>query len=377
MGKPSILKQGDRSEAEGKELARMMDTIAAAVVRPKTSASPGHLPSLDGLRAISISLVLLGHLSGTHGFLRLNLGIGDYAHLGVTVFFVISGFLITRLLLSEHAHKGNISLKLFYARRTLRLFPACYAYIACMFVLWVAGMVSMHKADFWHSITYTVNCLPERSWDIGHLWSLSVEEQFYLIWPCAVVLLGPRRNVWAAAAMILLGPVARLLARLFFWGNPYYDSGMFPLVADSLAIGCLLARMRDWLEGQNWYLRLFRPVWSLGLLATLLLVNRYMEYTIVWIAGMSLVNIIIAILIHRSVYYSEDTLGKILNCKPFVWVGILSYSLYLWQQPFLNRASTAWANAFPQNLIFAIFAALASYWLLEKPLLKFRQRLRV
>ena len=93
------------------------------------------IPSLDGLRALSISLVLLGHLGGTRGFPVVELGVGDYAHLGVVVFFVISGFLITRLLLAEQAKCGYISLKLFYARRTLRLLPASYAYIACILLL--------------------------------------------------------------------------------------------------------------------------------------------------------------------------------------------------------------------------------------------------
>src|SRR5271155_915063 len=92
------------------------------------SSVSGHMPSLDGLRALSILMVLLGHLSGTRGFMRLNLGIGDYAHLGVVVFFVISGFLITTLLMHEYRHHGTISLKLFYARRSIRIFPASYGY---------------------------------------------------------------------------------------------------------------------------------------------------------------------------------------------------------------------------------------------------------
>jgi peptidoglycan/LPS O-acetylase OafA/YrhL len=104
------------------------------------SAKSDHLPSLDGLRAISIALVLVGHLSATRGFVRLDLGIGDYAHLGVVVFFVISGFLITRLMLSERAKSGHVSLKLFYARRALRLFPATYAFIACVGLLWWPGL---------------------------------------------------------------------------------------------------------------------------------------------------------------------------------------------------------------------------------------------
>lgn len=89
-----------------------------------------HLPSLDGLRAISITLVLLGHLMRTRGFLRINLGVGDYAHLGVVVFFVISGFLITRLMVLEQIKNDHVSLRKFYARRALRLFPAAYAFIA-------------------------------------------------------------------------------------------------------------------------------------------------------------------------------------------------------------------------------------------------------
>lgn len=336
-----------------------------------------HVPSLDGLRAISIVLVLLGHLSGSTGFVRLNLGIGDYAHLGVVVFFVISGFLITRLLLSEHARKGYVSLKLFYARRALRLFPASYAFVACVWLLWLAGIVHLQSRDLWHAVTYTVNYLPQAGWEIGHLWSLSVEEQFYLLWPLAFVTLGPRRAIWVAAGVILLGPAARSASWLFLKGTPYYGLSMFPMVADSLAMGCLLARSRSWLEEQGWYLRLFRPVYSAGLLLLVVLANRYMGFSVVSILGSSVINVSLAILIHRSVYAPDDWIGRVLNWKPIVFVGALSYSLYLWQQLFLNRNSTAWICAFPQNLMFAIAAALGSYFLLEKPLLKLRHRLRV
>jgi peptidoglycan/LPS O-acetylase OafA/YrhL len=345
---------------------------------PRRSRGGGdHMPSLDGLRAISIALVLLGHLGGTRGFfVRLDLGVGDYGHLGVVVFFVISGFLITRLLLTEHAKKGRVSLRLFYARRALRLFPASYTFIACVSLLWLAGIVHLHARDLWCASTYTMNYLPAPSWETGHLWSLSVEEQFYLLWPCAFIALGPRRSAWVAAGVILLGPIARSAARLFLNGSPYKDLDMFPMVADSLAMGCLLARMSGWLEGQSWYLRLFRPMCSIGLLASILLTNRYMGYTIVGVFGKSAINLALAILIHRSVYCSHDWIGKVLNWKPIAFMGLLSYSLYLWQQLFLNRNSTAWANAFPQNLAFAVAAALGSYLLLEKPLLKLRHRLR-
>lgn len=339
-------------------------------------AKAEHLPSLDGLRAISITLVLLGHLSGTRGFVTLDLGIGDYAHLGVVVFFVISGYLITRLMLLERAKTGRVSLKLFYERRIVRLFPASYTFIACVCLLWLAGIVHMHARDIWHAVTYTVNYLPDRGKQIGHLWSLSVEEQFYLIWPCTFALLGRRRPGWILAGVILFGPVARISGWLFLRGTPYQDLEMFPMVSDSLAMGCLLAMVGGWLELKNWYLRLFRPVSSVGLVAVVLLINRYMGYTVVHVFGTSVINLCLAILIHRCIYCSRDWVGQMLNWKPIAFVGVLSYSLYLWQQLFLNRESSAWACSFPQNLVFAVAAALGSYFLLEKPLLKLRRRLR-
>ena len=335
-----------------------------------------HLPSLDGLRAISITLVIVGHLSGTRGFGELRLGIGDYAHLGVVVFFVISGFLITSLLLSEHAKHGTVSIKLFYARRALRIFPASYCYLTCICLFWAAGIVHLRGGDFWHAVTYTVNYMAHPSWVIGHLWSLSVEEQFYLLWPFAFVTLGPRRAVWVAAFVLLLGPMSRSAARIFLLGSPYRDTGIFPMVADSLAMGCVLARIRGWLETQNWYVRLFSPIYSIPMLIGILVINRFLGYTIVGVIGMSIINLLIAFLIHRSVCRSDDWIGRCLNWRPIAFLGVLSYSLYLWQQPFLNKQSSSWETAFPQNLVFVVIAAMASYLLLEKPLLKLRHRLR-
>jgi peptidoglycan/LPS O-acetylase OafA/YrhL len=175
---------------------------------------------------------------------------------------------------------------------------------------------------------------------------------------------------------MLLAPAARIAAWRFLPLAPYHGYNMFPMIADCLAAGCVLALVRNTLESWDWYLRLFRPVYSLGLLAIALLMNRYMQYTVVYVFGTSVINVILAILIHRSVYCYRDWTGKILNSKPLAIVGTLSYSLYLWQQPFLNRNSAAWMTAFPQNIILAVAAAVASYTLLEKPFLRLRGYLR-
>lgn len=361
-------------------MAATIEITGAVSASPALSLAPQRgakrWASLDGLRAISILMVIVGHLSGTNGFFRADFGIGDYAHLGVVVFFVISGFLITSLLLSEHEENGKISLRLFYARRAVRIFPASYAYIAFVCIVWWFGLIHIRATDLWHSVSYTVNYLPNAAWPVGHLWSLSVEEQFYLLWPFTFLVLRPRRAAWAAIAAILLGPAARMGMWFFFRGTAYRDLAFFPAVADSLATGCLLAVAKDWLERQRWYLRLFRPEISAGLLACVLLINRYFGYTIVDVFGHTILNVCLAILIHRCVYYSRGAVGRALNWRPIAFIGVLSYSLYVWQQPFLNRGSTSWACAFPENLVLAVTAALCSYFLLEKPLLRLRARLR-
>lgn len=361
-----------------------LDDSSTAVASAGPAApilTSGRIPSLDGLRAICILMVLFGHLSGTRGFLRLNFGIGDYAHLGVVVFFIISGFLITTLLMDEYRRRGTISLKLFYERRSLRIFPASYGYLAIVGLLGGSGILHLSWQDLLHGITYTVNYAPSRSWQVGHLWSLSVEEQFYLLWPFAFSVLYKRRSAWAIGAwaafgVFLLGIVARGFNRVVLVGTPMHDLEMFPMVADSLAAGCLLALLRAQLEQRRWYLRLFHPAWSLLLLALVLVLNRYSGFTVAGIFGTSAINLAVTVLVHRSVYLANSPISVCLNWRPVVFVGVLSYSLYIWQQLFLNRESGAWMNAFPQNLCFVFAAALTSYYLLEKPFLGLRHRLR-
>ena len=135
------------------------------------------VPCLDGLRGISVCLVLLAHLSGTRELTsgaRLPdlYGLGN---LGVRVFFVISGFLITLLLLHERAKTGRISLLRFFLRRALRILPAAFLYIGVILVLGAMGSIVLAPGDRLHALTYTVNYHHLRSWYVSHLWSLSVE----------------------------------------------------------------------------------------------------------------------------------------------------------------------------------------------------------
>jgi len=134
------------------------------------------IPSLDGLRALSILLVVIGHWAGTYGFpVALS-----YAFLGVRIFFVISGYLITTLLLQERSQTTTISLSEFYVRRAYRILPAATVFLATMLITRRQELTWYHAAM---AVLYLADFDPTRPMFFGHLWSLSVEEQFYLLWP--------------------------------------------------------------------------------------------------------------------------------------------------------------------------------------------------
>ena len=193
------------------------------------------IPSLDGLRAVAILMVCLSHLAQTKGSPIHNFS--SFGNLGVRIFFVISGMLITRLLLDELHRDGSISLKGFYFRRTLRIFPAMWFYMGVVLLLEAAGVLSLLPKDALHAFTYTVNYDQHRSWYIGHLWSLSVEEQFYLLWPMAIWLGGARVAMRTAIASVILAPLLRLVLILSVPGAPILE--WFPTTCDALATGCL------------------------------------------------------------------------------------------------------------------------------------------
>ncbi|MBN8736667.1 MAG: acyltransferase [Xanthomonadales bacterium] len=242
----------------------------------------GRMPSLDGFRAVSILMVLCGHLGGTRGFPLTASAIshwtGDLGALGVQVFFVISGFLITSLLMSERQQTGTISLKNFYLRRVLRIFPASYTLILMLLVATLLGWLDLTARDFIFASTYTVNYYPHHPWQIGHLWSLSVEEQFYLLWPLALLLLRERRGLLLAIAAIFIGPVVRAVIREYVLhvnpASPLSDMSIFPAMCDYLATGCALALLRPWLLTQDWYLRLTGSRWLWLAVPLIFLINR-------------------------------------------------------------------------------------------------------
>ena len=157
---------------------------------PGPAASIARIPSLDGLRTLSIFLVIALHTiqryAINHTVSTVWYGIFN-GSTGVLIFFVISGYLITRLLLNEHQKSGSISLRGFYLRRAMRILPPLYVYVAVLLILGWAGRLAITKLDIVSALFFFHNYAPSSMWALEHFWSLSTEEQFYLIWPCILL----------------------------------------------------------------------------------------------------------------------------------------------------------------------------------------------
>jgi len=202
-----------------------------------------------------------------------------------------------------------------------------------------------------------------------------------LIWPALLCVLGPRRGIKVAAAVLVLAPLTRLATWYWMPGLRWSIGASFQTNADALAAGCVLAGVRVWLWARPGYLR-FQRSWAflavpvVALAAAILLSFEQPPLLMASYAiGMTALNLAIALIIDRCVRHPGDILGRLLNWSPMIFIGVLSYSLYLWQEPFLNRLSSWPVNWFPINLILTFLAALLSYYVVEKPFLDLRRRI--
>jgi peptidoglycan/LPS O-acetylase OafA/YrhL len=330
----------------------------------------GHRPGLDGLRGFAILLVMADH-SG--------IGIASGAgHQGVTVFFVLSGFLITTLLLEERALHGRVSLRQFYWRRALRLLPALVVLLFVVAViLGVAGRTGEIAGDVIPALFYFMNWTTAAGNNPGllsHTWSLSIEEQFYLVWPVVLIGLlavGRGRLAWVAGLLVaaMLGAV---ILRVVLWVGPeaYYrvyvgtDTRM-----DALAIGCLLA-----LAFTRWPITV-QP-WAMAALAasipiTLWLTNNESMATI----GLAVTAVAAAGLVAGAATGSG---GRVLAWRPLAYLGIISYGLYLWHRPLMRAFTDSGLGGVPWAVavMFAISIGLAflSRRFIEDPFLALKNR---
>jgi peptidoglycan/LPS O-acetylase OafA/YrhL len=315
------------------------------------------IPSLDGLRAISIVLVVLGHLADRH-YVRWEFW-HFYANTGVRIFFVISGYLITQILLHEQEKTGTISLKDFYVRRAFRIFPAAFVFLT---ILSIAFWHELRWYQMATALLYMASLGFTQPWFLMHLWSLSVEEQFYLVWPGVL----RRWQTHAASvllAVVVLAPCFSVLLYVIRARHEYFLS--FPSTADALAVGCLVALCGSRLPTMNRYAGfIFLPALVLVPIFPLNTLPRTLLATLVLRPAL---NFSIAGLLIIAVHNRF----RFLNVAPVVWLGRISYSLYLWQQPFTCAPSLSSRYV----LWFGLACACLSYYLVEQPMLRLRERL--
>jgi peptidoglycan/LPS O-acetylase OafA/YrhL len=346
------------------------------VEAPSSARGTQRIPGLDGLRAISILLVLVGHLAGTRHFLSLEVvsRFGDLGNLGVRVFFVISGYLITGLLLKEMVATRTITLAGFYYRRTLRIIPAFYVFLIVIGVLSGLGVLRLRPGDLLHAASYTINYHYDRAWWVGHLWSLSVEEQFYLLWPATLLLLGVRRAICCAAGLIIVAPLIRLTLLIYFPALHDSIGESFPTIADSIATGCVLAALGPRLLDRPIIRESISSKWFALMPSLAFFLNMKAGGRLAIGLFESMINLSIGLCVLRVSSIEVGIVSRFLNSRPATRLGVLSYSIYLWQQPFLNRHSAAMPNMFPMNIALLGVCAVVSYYFVEKPFLAYRPR---
>lgn len=371
------------SNAEGEKMSGLRMGDEASLPEQKWASVKGTVPSLDGVRAISVSIVLVGHMLLPASWVGISA-------IGLKIFFFISGFLIARLLIAEHKEKGQISLSGFYWRRVLRLYPVILFYVGLVVSVSIWRGLDVRGIDVAGVFLYFVNYLvihydnsgQTMSIPVSMLWSLSVEEHFYLFAPLALVLLrgDPKRMLLGAVAICFVS----LGLRLFYahsWPEMLGGLEIYwrsETRFDCIAFGVILACMTEFPAGRAVIKTLSSRWFFIAGVGLLLLSYAYRDsfYQLTWrftIQSLALYPIMIGVVFACPF----PIVNKILNTRVFVWVGALSYSLYVWHGgvvflfgSLLDKLPAGMISYVEFVMAFAL--AVASYYLIERPALGLR-----
>lgn len=310
----------------------------------------GRILGLDGIRAYAVLMVVVTHM---HLFIELNNSGSPYYSLvrgiiGVQIFFVLSGLLITNLLILEHKNNGRISIKNFIIRRGLRIFPVFYLFI---FVLFITGLFietnTSLKQLFFASI-YWFNHLPRSEYNIllGHTWSLAVEEHFYLIWPPILIFMYRLKFSINSKILILILAIYSLqILQDSLYSNEelvsnYNLNGWTSSAAIYLLTGCIGGLMlhSDWWERvkqRNTFSYFLALVFISGFF-----INFWYEQVDNVEKYFRLFGILAGIL--WVIINQKSFITKFLELKPIAYIGQVSYGIYLWQGFFIATGPGRW-----------------------------------
>lgn len=344
-----------------------------------------NVPTLDGWRAVAVISVVLYH------WLSLTLPIESHAsHLvsrgrfGVDIFFAISGFLICGRLLQDLRNDRSVHLKYFYTKRAFRILPPILVYLSALAVLMFLGWTRTQEWEFTSTLLFVRNYFPLfHDFALGRytaqFWSLAVEEHFYLVWPFALLLLGRRMRTaaWVTVSLALAVFVWRVCDNAGGWFIPFGidTDAKTDTRFDSLLWGCLAAFAYVWLHENKIHWERYRNAWKMVL--PVVLVITYFQ----WAPGASLYRAaLFPLLILSTALVPETHLGHFLGLPVVRWIGRLSYSIYIWQQLFLfptlaEGSPLQHLQQFPFNFLGIIAAATGSYYLVERPMVRYGHRI--
>jgi peptidoglycan/LPS O-acetylase OafA/YrhL len=332
------------------------------------------IPSLDGLRAISITIVLLAHFNHFWHFKVLdylvNAGI-----VGVYIFFVISGFLITTLLIKEKNKTNITNLKKFYIRRIYRIFPLSIFYILVIITISFFNNPSL-KQNFWIPALYLSNIsgLGTVNYVFLHYWSLSAEEQYYIIIPSLFKL-----NSSKFKLLLILIFISSFFFR--FLSARYHQIQVFQILndltrnLDGLIVGSYLAILYSQHKLPLQFINKHKHLINILGFSLLLFLNHETDLVYLKVfANHAFYSIIIALLIIANIQPSEDYFYKFLNHKWVVKIGIISYSIYIWQQLFSSGMIPLPSFI---NFILVFVVSFLSYQIIEKPFLNIKNKFKI
>jgi len=346
-----------------------------------------YLPTLDGWRALSITLVIMHHSQIQSNVPILGPLLQSLAHfgeVGVELFFAISGLLICSRLLDEESRSGQISVRGFYVRRFFRILPAAIFYLLVIAILAVLHVIPVFPMDWFASLFFFRNYVKlfeylnhsplPLHWYTGHFWSLSMEEHFYLVLPAVLVAFKRTRRRVLAGMAISVALWRMVLVHVMH--RDYQFNFRTDTHVDALLIPAMIALTLYPLT-RNQAARRYIPVWSFPMF----LVTELLLLTIRVPCFFTLQAIVLPLLILSTALHPNTVQGRILETKPLRWIGWISYSLYLWQQLFfgVNFAGSPPGLALlrkpPINLLALLVCATFSHYVIEKPFIRLGHKL--
>lgn len=349
-------------------------------VSSKPEAKPGYLPTLDGWRAVAILSVIFHH-DALHSMGPFSTRwINEYGSVGVDVFFAISGILICSRLLEEEKICGRIQLKAFYIRRVFRILPPAVLYLLAIAVLAGFSLITVTYREWIGALAFCRNyprILGLVSGDAGyytaHFWSLALEEQFYFLLPTLLFVTPKKYRVPMFAALTILIASHRAVAingrgwaQIKHHTEIRLDALLLPAM---FAVLASIPRIRAYLKG---WLRF----WPLLVAGTICL----LPYGVGSAWQTTIVVIVMPCIVLGSVLNPSNVFGRILELGPIRYVGRMSYSLYLWQELFINQhfgygEKLGICQSWPLRLVLTFFCAFVSYRLVELPFIRLGHRL--